>query len=167
MAKYKFRTNKELLDFLKKDSENAAKILSEAAESKLYDNVDKKLYQDMDEGNYYNRTNQILDSITSDYKSSINSYKIYFDGRKITKKITKRGMFNAHADFFANKVNKDDLIGWLEEGHYVPNTDARKGAKFMKSTKTWIENVLRAIMNDSESGLSLSASVEKNTVNVK
>ena len=64
MAKYKFRTNKELLDFLKKDSENAAKILSEAVENKLYDNVDKKLYQDMDEGNYYDRTNQILNSIT-------------------------------------------------------------------------------------------------------
>ena len=37
----------------------------------------------------------------------------------------------------------------------------------MKSTETWIKNVLRAIMNDSESGVSLSASVEKNTVNVK
>ena len=159
MAKYKFRTNKELLDFLKKDSENAAKILSEAVENKLYDNVDKKLYQDMDEGNYYDRTNQIL--------NSINSYRIYFEGRKITKKITKSGMFNAHADFFANKVNKDDLIGWLENGHYVPNKGYRKGAGFMKSTETWIKNVLRAIMNDSESGLSLSASVEKNTVNVK
>ena len=151
MAKIYARLD-QLIKALEVDVKEGARILANATKEYLYDKTQTNLYERMDEGKYYNRTNQFLESITLSFLSASNTYKIYFDGRKIRPVRGNKGDFNAHADFDFNKSPTNKLIEGLEKGHPIPNHEDRDGAHMISDTKKWLENKINSISKTSGNG---------------
>ena len=164
MAKVYARVN-DIIKAIEIDVNNGARLLAEATKNYLYDTTMENLYEEMDSGKYYDRlaeqvdgSGSVLESISMSFVSSANSYRIMFDGRKIAVKRAynketgegKKGNFNAHADFDFNKIARNDLIEWIEEGHKVPNkAEKRPGAHMIRDTKQWLRNKISAIASKS------------------
>ena len=122
----------------------------------------KNLYKGMSDSKFYKRTGGLKESIVCN--ANINgNYRIGFDGRKIKDEVTNDGSFNAHADFEGNKVQHDDYIRWIEEGHMVPKGRNdhyfRDGAWMIEETKIWLSYVFAKISHDRSR--TLSKAVEK------
>lgn len=150
MSKRVYKNIDEIVTAMRRGIDASSRMIAEATMNYLRRATLENLYRGMSEGKYYKRTKDVLNSISITSGSKSNRYNIGFDGRKIKEHITASGKFNAHADFYGDKITKDDLISWLEEGHSVPvgrsgNTKWRDGAFMLKETEEWLERLFDAI----------------------
>lgn len=174
MAKVYLRMS-ELIKAMEEDVNKGAKMLAEATTEYLYDKTQEKLYEKMSPGRYYKRTEgegSLLNSITMEFISASNSYEIKFDKDSIIPKKAydkdsgegDKGFFNAHADFNFESV-VENIVEWVEKGHYIPNKKDedgnpkhREGAFMIRDTKNWLRNKIKTI--NSKTGYSFSDTVK-------
>ena len=160
MAKKVFLRVDDLIKAMEQDADYGARMLAEATQNYLIHKTYENLYVEMSQGKYYERTGGLLRSISLRFKKS--AYEIYFDGRRLAKKMArKKGYFNAHADFYQNKIAKDKLVDWIENGHEVPGVpEGRKGAYMIMDTEKWLKKKISDICAKSSYGIGLSDAVK-------
>lgn len=137
----------DLFDFLDESLDNSLEDLAKVFKETLYNFVKEKFY-DIYDPKYYERTWEVLNSITISPKykeGNMTTVDVFFDINKIHPRISTfslpKGMrrLNHHLGFNGNPAN-DIIIFLLNEGWRIPNGQKRQGGKFLQAMRLWAEN---------------------------
>lgn len=117
MATYKFKNMKQLKNTVNKYIGESLNEVADICLLELRNNVKENIYSWTP--SKYKRTYEVLNSISRTKVESVSgmmTVKIYFDTQKIKPHVYGGNTWNAHADFWGNTVDGNDILNWLENG---------------------------------------------------